>query len=394
MDIAQIRKDTRGVQHVLHLNNAGAALMPTAVSDTLRTYLAYEEEHGGYEAAAHYAEALNGFYNSVAQLINAQPEEIAYAESATVAWGKAFFAIPFKAGDVIITGPSEYASNYIGFMQARQRYGIEIRIAPAAPDGSLDVAALANMITPAVKLIAITHMPTNGGLVNDAEAVGAIARQHKVLYLLDACQTAGQYPLDVEAIGCDFLSATGRKFLRGPRGTGFLYVRKQHIAQLEPEQLDLHSAEWQADDTYTTLTDARKFEVWECSVGSKLALKAAVDYLNSIGIHEVWARIQQLASHLRQQLAAIPHTTVHDLGTVQGGIVTFSVAGVPSAQLKQALHAAGINVSVVLQRGTLLDSQQRRLPQMVRSSVHYYNTEAELNRFVATLQSIIANSQS
>jgi len=389
MDIDQIRQDTRGVQQVVHLNNAGAALMPTVVSDALREYLDYEEVHGGYEAAAHYTEELNGFYGSIARLINAQPEEIAYAESATVAWGKAFFAIPFNRGDVILTGTSEYASNFIGFMQVQQRYGVAIEVVPPTPDGSLDVAALANMMSPAVKMIAITHMPTNGGVVNDAEAVGAIARQHKVLYLLDACQTAGQYPLDVEAIGCDFLSATGRKFLRGPRGTGFLYIRHQHIAQLEPDQLDLHSAEWVEDNTYTTLADARKFEVWEHYVAGKLALKRGVDYLNSIGIDHVWARIKGLASYLRQQLAGLPGTTVHDLGTIQGGIVTFSVAGHPSARLKQQLHAAGINVSLVLPRGTLLDSQQRSLPEMIRSSVHYYNTEAELDRFVDALQALI-----
>jgi selenocysteine lyase/cysteine desulfurase len=283
---------------------------------------------------------------------------------------------------------AEYASNYIAYLQVARRTGACVEVVPNDAHGQLDVAALERMLDPRVRLIAIAHVPTNGGLVSPAAAVGRVARAAGVPFLLDACQSAGQLALDVEALGCDLLSATGRKYLRGPRGTGFLYVRQSLLEQLEPPFLDLHAATWTARDAYTVRPDARRFETWESYVAGRLGLAAAVDYALAWGLPAIETRVKTLAERLRDLLGALPGVTVRDLGAERCGIVTFTAEGRDPEHLKAALAARGINVSTCTPAGALLDMEARGLDALTRASVHYYNSEAELERFAQTLREL------
>lgn len=389
IDIELARRETPGCEHVLHFNNAGAALMPQPVVQAMVDHLQLEAQIGGYEAAAREEPRIERFYDAAAQLLNCRREEIAFVENATRAWDMAFYSIPFEPGDRILTSQAEYASNYIAFLQVARRCGVKVEAIPNDEHGMLSTSALRNMLDKRVKLIAITHVPTNGGLVNPAAEIGAIAREHGILYLLDACQSVGQMPIDVQQIGCDFLSATGRKFLRGPRGTGFLYVREAVCQQLEPPLLDLHAATWTAPDQYVIRPDARRFENWEMNYAGKLGLAAAIDYALGWTWEAIEARIHSLATQLRSGLQQITGITVRDLGTNPCGIVSFTVDGLAGSIVKQHLAADRINVSVSPREYTLLDMQRRQLDSVVRASVHYYNTEQEVERFLQALRRIV-----
>jgi cysteine desulfurase / selenocysteine lyase len=390
IDLERLRAETPGVLHRVHLNNAGAGLMPLPVLHAMTDYLRREAEIGGYEAADEARARLDGVYDGVARLIGAARDEIALTENATVAWQMAFYALPLRTGDRILTARAEYAANYVAFLQVAKRTGAVIEVIPDDANGVLDAEALEQMLDDRVRLIAITWVPTNGGLVNPAAAVGRIARAHGIPYLLDACQAVGQMPVDVADLGCDMLSATGRKFLRGPRGTGFLYVRRRMLEKLEPPIIDHFGAPWVTPDRYELRPDARRFETWENNYAARLGLGVAVDYTQAIGIEAIAARCRTLADRLRIGLGAIPEVTIHDLGPHPAAIVTFSVAGREADAVKTHLAAAAINVSTSDPASTLLDAQRRALPVIVRASPHYYNTEDEIDRLASVIAKLAA----
>ena len=385
IDIARARRDTPAAVNILHFNNAGAALPPQQVVAAQIAHLQREAEIGGYEAAHEAKDRVGNIYRSIARLISAGGDEIALVENATVAWDMAFYAIPLQRGDRILTAEAEYSSNYIAFLQRQRQTGFAIEVIPNTPTGEIDVEALARMIDGRVKLIAVTHVPTNGGLVNPATEIGRIARQHGIIYLLDACQSVGQMPIDVQEIGCDLLSATGRKYLRGPRGSGFLYVNRTILDRLEPPFLDNHAANWIAADKYELRPDARRFENWENNYAALLGLGASVDYALGWGLAEIAERIDGLAGALRARLAAISGVTVTDIGRRKCGIISFIMAGKSSTEIAATLRQRGINCSVSSPASTLLDAMARRLPDVLRASVHYYNTEDEVERYAAAI---------
>jgi selenocysteine lyase/cysteine desulfurase len=389
-DLARARGQTPGCEEVLHFNNAGAALMPEPVLEATVSHLRLEARIGGYEAAAQAEDALERVYDAAASLIGCHREEIAVVENATRAWDMAFYSLPFGPGDRILTAVAEYASNFIAYLQVARRTGARVEVVPNDEQGRISVEALRDMMDDDVRLISLTHVPTNGGLVNPAAAVGEVAREAGVLYLLDACQSVGQLPLDVGEIGCDMLSATGRKYLRGPRGTGFLYVRRGILEDLEPPFLDLHAATWTARDRFRVRPDARRFENWETNFAGKVGLGVAVDYALQWGIEAIRDRVQHLAEHLRTRLHEVAGVTVRDLGVVRCGIVTFTVEEKTPETVVRALSEHGINTSVSPPSSTLLDMESRNLDGLVRASVHYYNSEEEVERFCETLESIVS----
>lgn len=349
-------------------------------------HLRLEAAIGGYEAAEAAHDQVAAVYPAIARLIGCRPEEIAVVENATRAWDMAFYSLSFKPGDRILTARAEYASNVIAFLQVAERTGAVVEIVEDDEHGQFAVADLQNRLEHGdVRLIAMTHVPTQGGLVNPAEEVGAIARQAGVPFLLDACQSVGQLPVDVERIGCDMLSATGRKFLRAPRGTGFLYVRGSMLNQMDPPFLDLHAATWTGPDSYEVRGDARRFENWETNYAGKLGLGTAVEYTQSWGLDAIGARVAGLGELLRERLRDADGVTVHDQGLRRCGIVTFTVEGVPAQEVQRHLAGQGVNTSVSLAEYARFDLPRRGLPDLVRASVHYYNTEAELDRLVDSL---------
>lgn len=382
--VAQWRRDTPGVAHGIHLNNAGAALMPASVLAAMTEHLLLESRIGGYEAAAAEAAKIEAFYDHTARCIGAQARQIAFMSSATEAYNKALSAIPFSAGDVILCSQDDYVSNQIAFLQLSRRQSVSLIRIPDLPEGGVDLEALEGLLRDhRPRLVAITHMPTNSGLIQDAEAIGRLCRKYDSWYLLDACQTFGQLPLDVAALHCDFLSATFRKFMRGPRGAGFLYTSDRVLeAGLEPLFPDLHGATWTAADAYQCRGDAQKFEQWEKPYALVLGSVAAVEYALEVGLEQIRQRVQHLSQLLRDQLSGLPGVINLDRGSQLGGICSFTLPGTDGHTLKQYLDSHHIHSSLQLRNGALLDFDRKQAAWAIRLSPHYYNTTAEIEATV------------
>ncbi|PJJ66964.1 aminotransferase class V-fold PLP-dependent enzyme [Chryseobacterium geocarposphaerae] len=382
MNIDIIRQDIRGLSDgKMFLNNAGSSLMPRQVVDAMMDYLKQEEQFGGYEVANKNAELLESFYDETAKLINCKSSNIAFATSATDAYTKALSSIIFKEGDVIITTIDDYISNQITFISLQKKLKLKIIRTKNLSDHELDLEDLEELIkkyTP--KLVAVTHIPTNSGLIQDVEGVGKICKKYGILYLVDACQSVGQLFVDVEKIGCDFLTATGRKFMRGPRGTGFLYVSDRILEQnYAPLLLDMRGANWTEYDNYELFKTAKRFEHWEVSYASLLGFTEALKYANTIGIHAIEHYNKGLSEKLRENLRDRGFQ-VWDQGNHLSSIITFCGPDGDLENIQKVLKENNIFFSVTYKNSALIDFTNKNINGIVRLSPHYFNTVEEIEK--------------
>lgn len=388
------RLDTPGCSGpapLIHLNNAGASLMPRPVIDAIHRHIDLEAEIGGYEAEDAVAERVEETYALVGRLIGARARNVALVENATVAVAQALSAFDFHAGDVLVTTHNDYTSNQLMYLALVERLGIEVRRADDLPGGGVDPESVRRLVAhPRCRLVALTWVPTNSGLVQPAEEVGAICDEAGVPYLVDACQAVGQLPVDVTRLHCDFLAATARKFLRGPRGIGFLYVADRTLERgVYPLSLDMRGAGLVNAGTFTLAPGARRFENWEYSYALVLGLGEAARYAAAAG-PEAGRRAQELATHLRERLAAaVPGICLLDRGPRLCAIVTAQVPGFPqAADLVRRLRAAGINTSASVSGRGPFNAPGAEGISVLRISPHYYNTLEEMDTVVATLSGI------
>jgi selenocysteine lyase/cysteine desulfurase len=390
--LARWRADTPGCERLVHLNNAGASLMPRPVREAVRAHLDLEDQLGGYEAAEAQADAIQGVADDLARLLGCQRRNIALAQNSTAAFAQALSAFDFARGDVILTSRADYASNQIMYLSLARRLGVEIVRAPDLPEGGVDPEAVRSLIRrrrPA--LVALTWVPTNSGLVQAVPAVGEACRAVEVPYLVDACQAVGQMPVDAAAIGCDYLAATARKFLRGPRGIGFLYAADRAIARGDhPRLVDMHGATWTEPDRFELTPDARRFELWEISHSLVLGVGAAVRYALDVGIETARDRAWALGAYARARLAELPGVRVLDRGAELCAIVTAEPAGRAGEEIKLALRARGINTSSPGRDDAVIDMDEKGASSAIRISPHYYNTAGEIDTAVEALGQLLS----
>ncbi|MEJ7799065.1 MAG: aminotransferase class V-fold PLP-dependent enzyme [Ilumatobacter sp.] len=382
IDLDQIRADTVGVDDIVHLNNCGSSLPPAPVVDAQVAYLRFEQRSGGNEAAAAHQAELDDFHVASAEMLGCAADEVALQPNAAEAWWRAFLSIPLRPGDRVLASRSEYQGNAFGLMQARER-GVVVDVIPHDDAGDIDLAALEIALDRPVALVCLTQIAMSNGAVQPAAAVGRLCRSAGVLFLLDAVQTAGQRPLDVDEIGCDFLAYTGRKFMRGPRGTGVLYARRESLDRLGPSPfVDGRSATWTGDATWEHTAAAARFEWGERNYAAQIGLAVATRYALDVGLEAIADRVITLAADLRNELDPLEGVTVRDQGRDRCGIVTFTVDGVEPAVVQRHLSAAGINVGAPTRANAQWDIGRRDLDAVVRAGVHYFNTSDELDRLV------------
>ena len=411
----------------LHLNAAGASPCSQEVFDAMTQFLSKERDVGGYEAEAQYVKHGRDARQAAAELLGCDADEIALTESAQSAWAKAFTSLAFRPGDHIFCWASEYAGNAVAFVQAAKK-GVQLKVLPMRPDGVVDIEslekALESMPSSSRALVALTHIQTNSSVVQPAAAVGEIAKKHKAIFLLDTCQSIGQLPVNLRALGCDFACGTGRKWLRGPRGTGLLYARKSVLPQTDPQtgalryevsdvseghpsssssdlvgepaMIDHVSASWKRSDHYELSAGARRFEMWESSPALHCGLAVAIDACRTIGPERIFQRASFLAELLRDELRQNPGVTFGDApaSAARCAIVTFEASqlGITADEIKQALTQRRIAVSVAPPFHTFDDSAWNS-PATVRLSPSYYNTEEEIHAAAETVRDILKSKR-
>jgi selenocysteine lyase/cysteine desulfurase len=390
--LKQWREETPGCANHIHLNNASAGLMPRSVLDAIVGHLNREANFGGYESADDAEDSVNEAYANVSKLLGAQPRNVAVVENSTVAFFQALAAFDFKPGDVIVTTRNDYISNQLAYLSLAKRQGVEVRRAADLAGGGADPQSVQDLLrSPRVRLLAVTWVPTNSGLMQPVETLGEIAETSGVPYLVDACQAVGQIPIDVAKLRCDFLSATARKFLRGPRGIGFLYVSDRALKRGDfPLYIDMRGADWVSADTFQPAPDARRFENWEFPYSLVLGLGEAARYALAVSVERGGGRARQLAAHLRDKLRVTPGVRVLDRGKDLAALVTIEVAGWDATELSQLLRKRGINTSASLRAYAVIDMDEKQAASALRLSPHYYNTEDELAAAVEALRSLPA----
>lgn len=388
MNVELLRAQTPGCKQKIHFNNAGASLMPQSVIDAMQNYLTFESVTGGYEAADSKADEIAGFYSSTARLLNCKATNIAFASSATNAFARALSCIPFQEGDSILLANEDYISNQIAFLSLQKRFGIQILRAKSKPEGGVDVEDMKRLMDEhQPKLVSLTHVPSNTGLIQPVEEVGKLCAQRNLYYLVDGCQSAGQIPVDVEKIQCDFFTATLRKFLRGPRGCGFLYVSDKIINQkLEPLFIDLRGADWVSADEYAPRMDARRFEDWEMPYALVLGSKAAIDYALQVGLVEIQERNLHVCELIRNEVSQLKGFTLLDIGTPQSSIITMTIANQTAQHVLSSLREQNINTSIGFRNFALIDFDAKKVEWALRISPHYYNTEEEIDILINSLK--------
>ncbi|MET3961495.1 selenocysteine lyase/cysteine desulfurase [Marmoricola sp. OAE513] len=382
IDVAAEQDLTPGSRDQVFLDSAGSSLPPRPVVDAVVAHVRREAEVGGYLAAEERAEDLVGLPEAVGELLHCSPDSLAFTDSATRAWTQFVTALSWRHGDRILICGNEYASNAITFLQLSHRHGVSIEVVPSDDAGDPDPEALAGLLDERVRLLSLVHVATNSGHVTRLAEAVALAHGVGALVLLDACQSVGQLDLDVQDLGVDALTATGRKWLRGPRGTGFLYVAPTVLAGLEPAAADMRGGTWTEDRSYSLRSDATRFELWEHDVAGRLGLKAAVEHLLGLGAAHVEQAVRARASRLREGLAGVPGVRLHDVGEDLGGIVSFTLDGQPPAETRARLRTAGVITSVSERASTRLDMTARGLSAVVRASPHYFVDDDQVDRAV------------
>ena len=390
IDSYRIRQDTPPCRNILFLNSAGSSLMPRQVLNKMSEYQSLEGEVGGYAAAAMEQHAISGFYIACAELLNTKKENIAFVYNATDGYSKAVSSIPFNSGDYILLTDNDYISNHFLFISLSKRLSINIIRCNNLESGDLDLNDMELKIKKyKPKLVSVTHIPTNSGKIQPIEEVGVLCKKYDVWYIVDACQSVGQLPVDVQKIKCDFLSATGRKFLRGPRGTGLLYISDKALDfGLAPLLIDMEGAVWKDEDQFTVVQNAKRFELWESNYVNIIGLKEAILYAQSIGLRNIEQHNSLLVNELKYGLYLNKELILTENGSYSAGIVTFTSKKHSLDQTKSLLNQHKVSYSIGFRHFALIDFNKKDVDWVIRFSPHYFNTIDEINKVVEILDDL------
>lgn len=376
---------------LIHFNTAGSGLMPPSVADAMIDCVRREAEGGAYETELYYDKVVqHEVYQRIARLLAAPVEDVALFDSATRAWCSVVCRLDLGPADRVWVTPYEYAGNLISLLRLRDRTGCRIEVVPTTPAGDLDLDWMAANVSDDVALVSVTHIPSGCGIVNPVAEIGRLLAPYRCFYAVDGCQSVGHVPTSVAEIGCDLLTGAGRKFLRGPRGTGFAYVAPRLRKALVPEFHDLHVAQVVAPDRYeVTDPSARSLELAERTTAAVVGLDVALEHHLTTGQD----RPQAAFPILRALLADLPDIELILPGTNHSGILSFRHHTLPAERIVAGLAERNINAWQIRGDHTPIFMARHGVDRAVRASVHYYNTGDEAAAFTDALRSIIHKGQ-
>ncbi|SOY69312.1 aminotransferase class V-fold PLP-dependent enzyme [Cupriavidus taiwanensis] len=394
MDIQAIRADTPLTASTIYLDTAAASIPPDAVLDTVRGYL-LDTGHVGIYLPAFRKETyarVEAVRATLAGWLNCAADELAFTKNATESISIAARGIAWQAGDEVLVADTEMLSNLLPWRRLEQSHGIVVKMVAANAEGLLSAAAFAAAITPRTRLLTFSHLPNSTGAVQPAAQICAVARQHGVLSLVNGAQSVGMLRSDVAELGCDVLAGCGRKALRATEGSGFLYVRRALIAQIEPMLVGWWNGAYdRATGALSLVPGARRFEAGCPIVPAILGLGTAIDYAAAIGIDAIEARVRDLTEYAVAKFSSIPGFELYGPADVAHriGIVPFNVRGVDPARIVAALETQ----QCIIEAGNFMaDAILARygVSTMARVSLHYFNTHEEIDRVAALIRAAIA----
>lgn len=382
------------------LNSAGSSLPDKRVVDRMRSHLELEATIGGYEAANAAEHDLALFYQRAAGLVEAEPDDMAFMDGGTRAWNSIVYStLGLEAGDEIVTAPSEFGSNLVSLLDVAHRHGATIRMARVNERGAIDRAHLATLLNRRTRLVAISLINAHTGTVNDLDGLDIEVRAitNGALYVVDACQAVGQIPVSVRRLGCDVLTATGRKWLRGPRGTGFLYVRSSVRDRLRPPTLDQANAGLVTpgsypDSEFSFREDALRFETWERSIAAVLGLSEAILIVDELGIDNIHLEVARLAKRLRAALVDVDGVDILEDVEEASGIVCVAPASAAPWDLVPAMSEVGFSVGMMPRwvDGPAFAGPSHR--SALRLSPHFFNTNDEIDAAAQALAPLVTKA--
>ncbi|MEN0101504.1 MAG: aminotransferase class V-fold PLP-dependent enzyme [Curtobacterium sp.] len=396
IDVGAERSRTAGTAGRHYFNAAGAGLVSDGVLEAVVAHLRHEQRVGGYEAANEAADDVAAVYTSAAALLGARADEIALFDSATSGLRGVFDALRLGAGDTVIAPRSSYVSQALRLLAMQRHDDVRLVVVPNDTSGAMDLEVLERAVAGASGRVVVSavHVPTSSGLVEPIAEVSAIARRHGAWTVVDATQSVGQIDIDVTAVDCDALVTTGRKFLRGPRGTGLAYLRRGTLEGLGAWAPDVRGAVWTGEDEWTMDGTARQLETWECSVASRLGLGVALREALDRGPAATEAHLVALGSRIRAALAEIDGVTVADPPASPSAIVTFTVDGLVGKEVSTRLRTRRIDSIAVPASHAQWDLGTRGLPSVVRVSPHVYNDDEDVRVLLDGVAEVAAEARS
>jgi cysteine desulfurase / selenocysteine lyase len=400
VDWSAIRKDFPILNQEVHgrpliyFDNAATTQKPNAVLDALRHYYEHDNANvhrGLHELSSRATEAYENARQRVADYLGAaRADEILFTRGTTEsinlvaqAWGGKFL----RAGDVILLTEMEHHSNLVPWQLLAERSGARLRFVPVREDGTLDLAQLPQLLTPEVKLFGFTHVSNSLGTINPVTELCQQARAVGALTLVDAAQSAGHLPLDVQELGCDFLAFSGHKMC-GPTGIGALYGRAEILATLPPWHGGGEMIVSVTLEKSSYKKAPHRFEAGTPNIAGAIGLSAAIDYLERIGREAIFAHDSGLAAYAAEQLAELPGMRLLGPTEARGALVGFVMEGVHPHDLTTFADQSGL----ALRGGHHCNQPLMRrfgLPGTTRASFYFYNTIAEIDRMLEILRAAI-----